>query len=83
MRKLLFLPLLALCLVFTAMVPKPAEANPAFLFAFTAITGGWAAATYEECKTDGIDAKACAKRTWDERTDVPITQELYKQNYND
>lgn len=81
MKKLLILPLIALC--FLTMSIKPAEASPAALFVFTGLIGGWTAVTYEDCKSEGIGAKNCAKKTWRERTDVPITQKLYKQIYND
>ncbi len=67
-----------------AFQPREAHAAPpAFLFAFTVLTGGWVAGTFEECKEDGLDAEACAKRTWRERTDVPITQTVYKESFND
>lgn len=67
MKKFLLMPL-TLCLLASSVVaPKPAHADPFFAFIFTAITGGWTAATYEECKEDGLDAEDCAKRTWKER----------------
>lgn len=65
-----------------AFQPRQAHADPLFLFFATAITGGWAAATYEECKADGLDAEDCAKRTWDEREGVPITQAVYNERFN-
>lgn len=66
-----------------AAVPQPANAAPPlFLFVATAITGGWAAATYEECKAEGIDFKECASKTWCEREGVPITQEVYNARFN-
>lgn len=67
LKKLFLLPLMALCLLASTLAPKQAHADPLFLFAFTALTGGWAAVTYEECKEDGLDAEDCAKRTWQER----------------
>lgn len=62
MKKLLLLPL-ALCL----FVAPAAQASPFVFFAMTALTGGWAATTYEDCKEDGLDAEDCAKRIWKER----------------
>jgi len=51
-----------------ALQPRESHAMPPLaMFVGTAITGGWGAATYEECKADGLDAEDCAKRTWAER----------------
>tara|TARA_R110000851_G_scaffold2161_3_gene8345 strand:- start:782 stop:1168 length:387 start_codon:yes stop_codon:yes gene_type:complete len=47
--------------------PSQANANPAFLFVATMITGTWSTLTYEECKTEGLTAKECAKREWRNR----------------
>lgn len=79
MRKL---SLIIICLLITSL-SKPAEASPAFLFIATVITGGWATVTLEQCKDEGLNAKDCAKKVWTERSDVPITQKLYNQSYND
>jgi hypothetical protein len=54
--------------MFFAFQPRQAEASPLLgLFALTALTGGWAAVTYEECLADALDAEDCVKRTWLER----------------
>lgn len=81
MVKKLFLCLACVGLIL-ASTPKPAQADPLFWFLFTAMTGGWAAVTYEECKAEGVDLKDCAKKTWDEREGVPITQAVYDQRFN-
>lgn len=66
MLKQMFLCLLAACFILVSQ-PRSAEAAPLFLFAFTAIAGGAAAVTYEECREEGIDLKECASKAWRER----------------
>lgn len=83
MKKIIGAMFLTAIILVGALTPKPAEAAPAALFAFTVLIGGWSAATYEECKTEGLSVKDCANKTYAERTDVPITQALYKKLYND
>lgn len=84
MKYITRLMLMTAIISLTVFTPfKSAEAAPTPLFVFTVLIGGWSAATYEECKTEGIDVKECAKKTWRERKDVPITQELYTEMYND
>ena len=67
--KTLCLAILAAGLV-AVSIPRSAHAAPPVWFLLGVPTVGWAAVTYEECKEDGLDAKECAKRTWDERDPV-------------
>lgn len=65
--KFAFMLLMGLMVVLAQPLGAKA-APPAFLFVATAMTGGWAAVTYEDCKANGIDAEDCAKKVWKERS---------------
>jgi len=65
--KKLVLGFLCIGIMLAAMPQKAHAGTPLFLFASTIITGGWFAATSEDCKDLGLDGKECVTKLWSER----------------